>query len=343
MIDQTSNSPSDRSTSAEPSDEILKDANSKKLKKTWDDKVIMWWHENKHILLVFMFILAFLVIYLWNNIFITIMPGEAGVMWRRISFLGYQKGTVLEKTYGEGLHIIFPLNKIYIYETRVQQKETIFNVLSENGLSITVRASVRFRPRPDILPLLHREVGPEYVERIIIPEAQATIRRIIGEYEPEEIYRSQGGILRNVVLTAQAEIGERYVELDDLLIKEIILPPLVRTAIETKLQEEQKFLEYKYRLNREAQEAQRKEIEADGIARFQAKINEGITEDFLRYKGIEATLALAKSNNAKVVVIGSGKDGLPLILNTGDSSPVAESGNSVQDDPKLPLSNTPEE
>lgn len=294
-------------------------------KDRWDDKVVAFvkprWEKHKGKFFVALFVLCFLFALFFNNIFISIMSGQAGVKWYRWS------GTNTHKTYSEGLHIIFPWDKMYIYETRVQEVETRFYALSKNGLRIYMHASVRFRPKREILPLLHKEIGPDYVNRVIIPEVQSAIRRVIGAYNPEDIYGSQGGILNNVVLIAVSEIGERYIQVDDLLIREIRLPDQVAESIEMKLKEEQRFLEYEYRLQRERQEAERKAIEGEGIARFQAAVSAGINENYLRFKGIQATLELAQSHNAKVVLIG-GKDGLPMILNLPDAT---------QKGPKPPL------
>ncbi|MCH2155822.1 MAG: prohibitin family protein [Opitutales bacterium] len=284
-------------------------------KKRWDDRVIDIWNSQKSKLVIFWFLAVFFVAYFWNNIFISVRSGEAGVLWRRMtSPLGTVKGTDLKKIYTEGLNIIWPLDKMYVYETRVQERETKFFALSKNGLRIMIHASVRFRPKVDSLPLLHKEVGPEYVDRVVIPEVQSAIRRVIGAYNPDELYGSQGGIINNIVLIAVSEIGERYIQVDDLLIREIRLPAEVAASIESKLREEQRALEYEFRLRRETQEAERKRIEGEGIAKFQEAITAGITDEFLRFKGIEATLKLSESQNAKIVLIG-GEGGLPLILN----------------------------
>ncbi|MDG9667802.1 prohibitin family protein [Hahella sp. CR1] len=284
-----------------------------------------FWRRAKVPLIVLFFIFLFLVAYLFHRIFINIYPGEAGVLWKR-----FDDG-VEQRVYGGGLHIINPFNIMYKYEVRVQQRETIFTVLSKNGLLIRVRASVRFSPNRKTLYLLHEYVGPEYIDRVVIPETQAIIRRVLGEYEPDDIYATQGNIIQNIVLMALTELQQRHIVLDDLLIKEIHLPDTVASAIETKLEEEQKALAYTYILEREQLEIQRKQYESQGIQQFQKNVNEGLTPEYLRYQGIRATLELAKSNNAKLVVIGgSGTDGLPLILNTaGDTTTAAAPSSPV--------------
>lgn len=300
------------------SEDNIGESNEASNKQTWDDKVVArfspFWGRFKVIFITFLFLSAFLATYLFNHIFINIYPGEVGVLWQRF---GEHSGTQ-EKKYFGGLHVINPFNKMYKYEVRSQQRETTFTVLSNNGLPIKIRASIRFQPNIESLNLLHEAIGPDYVERVVIPEVQAAMRRVIGEYEPNDIYATQRNIVKNVVLTAASELQDRYITLDDLLIKEIHLPPAIEAAIENKLTEEQLLLAYQYINEREKEEAKRKKIEAGGIKDFQNTIEKGLTPAYLRFKGINATLELAKSPNAKLVVIGNNQDGLPLILNTPD-------------------------
>jgi regulator of protease activity HflC (stomatin/prohibitin superfamily) len=171
-----------------------------------------------------------------------------------------------------------------------------------------------------MLGKLHKDIGFDYVEKVVIPEIQAQFRFVLGQYKPEDIYTSQGFIVQTVVQGALAEIGERYILLDDLLLKSVMLPRPVAESIESKLRAQQLAQEFDYRLLTESKEAERKKIEAEGIRNFQDTITgAGISDQFLRFKGIEATLELAKSPNAKVVIIGGGDDRLPLILG-GDAS-----------------------
>jgi len=282
--------------------------------KTWNDKVLdifrPVWKKFKIIFWILLFVSLFLFAYLFNRIFINVHAGEAGVLWKR-----FDNG-IEPRVYGGGLWIINPFNIMYKYEIRTQQKETNFTVLSKNGLRINIKASVRFMPNRRTLYLLHDEVGPDYIERVVIPETQAAVRRVIGEYEPDDIYATQGNIVQNIVLMALNELQQRHVLLDDLLIMEIRLPEKIASAISDKLTEEQRLLAYEYINKRQRMEITRKRLEAEGIKVFQDTISKGLTPAYLRFKGINATLELAKSNNAKLVIIGNSKDGLPLILNT---------------------------
>ena len=287
------------------------------------------WRKLKLPILIATIITLLFIGLLFNRIFVNILPGQLGVMWYRFS-----GGTQMEQVYDEGLHIINPFNKIYIYEMRMQNRNTEFTVLSKNGLLISIKASVRFMPDPYQLPFLQKEVGPEYIERVVLPQVQSVIRRVLGSYLPAQIYGTQGSILRNITQDSLGELRERHIILDELMITELLLPPTVAAAIEQKLLQEQKFLEYEFRLKSEKEEIERKKLEADGIREFQLRILENMTPSYLKYKGIEATLELAKSPNSKIVVIGN-KDGLPLILNIEDSLKPKIAG---ANDAKQPLS-----
>ncbi len=306
-------------------------------KRSWTATVHRWWNSKWRDLRgpfwVVLLVGLFLVGWLFDSIFINVMPGHAGVLWRRFS-----GGTDMTHVYGGGLWIINPFNQFYIYETRLQQRDTEFTALSTNGLTLNIRASVRFRPIVKDLPLLQEEVGPDYIDRVVINQTQSVIRKVIGTYAPDQIYGSQGNILQNVVFTALAELRARHIELDDLLIREVRLPPKMANAIENKLEQEQISIQFDYILLRERKEAERKKIEAEGILQFQQTVAKDLTEKYLKLRGIEASLALAKSPNAKVVVFGTGPGGLPLILDMADppaASPVPAAASVAN--PAVPL------
>jgi regulator of protease activity HflC (stomatin/prohibitin superfamily) len=299
------------------------------------------WNEHKVLFVVLFFFFAFLVAFFWNRIFIKVDAGEAGVLYRL-----FGGGTVTNRPpYGEGLHVIFPWNKMFIYNARVQQVADEFTVLSQDGLAIHVEVSIRYRPQYDFLGKLHKDVGYDYVDKVVKPEIQAQFRFVLGQYKPEEIYTSQGFIVQTVVQGAMAEISERYILLDDLLLKSVTLPRPVAESIESKLRAQQLAQEFDYRLMTETKEAERKKIEAEGIRNFQDTITgSGISEQFLRFKGIEATLELAKSPNSKIVIIGGGDDKLPLILDGSTrSETLALPGSTVAPAPapRAPVSGPP--
>ena len=196
-----------------------------------DEKIVdvMQPYARKIKALFAFFLTLFLVVSLFNHTFMNVYPGEKGVLWKR-----FDNGTE-SRLYDEGLHVINPFNVMYRYDTRIQQRETNFSVLSSNGLPIQIKASVRFNPIRDQVHLLHRIIGPNYIDTVVIPETQAVIRRVIGEYEPQTIYSTQRDIAQNVFLSVSSELRQNYIRLDDLLITEIKLPKLVAEAIEAKL------------------------------------------------------------------------------------------------------------
>lgn len=224
-------------------------------------------------------------------------------------------GTDLEKRFGEGLQVHAPWVSLIRYDVRVQEQLEDITALSSNGLSIGMDASIRWRPEAASLPDLHVTYGEDYYRKLVQPELRSAVREIVGQYTPEELYSTRRTELQEAVFAKvrDAVAGEN-VTVDAVLIRDISLPDQIRTAIENKLKEEQEAERYQFTLEKERLEAERKEIEATGQAEYQRIITASLSAQFLRYKGIEATQALANSPNTKTVVIGSGSDGLPVIL-----------------------------
>ena len=246
---------------------------------------------------------------LWPRIFITVQSGEAGVLWLR--FFG---GTVTDKVYAEGTHMICPWDKMYIYDVRVQTRTETLNVLSKNGMRVGIKYAARYRPEYDLLGVLHAEVGSNYADKIVIPEVEASLRKTAGSCESEVLYSSQGSIVEKIVNEALDAVAHRYIRVDNVNIREVTLPDAIRIAIESKLEQSELAKSYEYRLLRENKEAERRLIEANGLRAANEALIPSLTPALLRFKGIDATALLAASTNAKVVVVGSGPDGLPLIL-----------------------------
>jgi len=189
------------------------------------------------------------------------------------------------------------------------------DVLDKSGLSINVDVTVRFNPMYDRIGYLHEVFGTNYVSRLVIPEVRSTVRQVTGRYTAEEIYSTKRNEVEQSIIQETAVILEKNnIEMRALLIRSIGLPEEIRKAIESKLTREQESLAMIYVNERERQEADRKTIEAEGIASYNRILSASLTGNILTQKGIDATIALANSANAKVVVIGSGKEGLPLIL-----------------------------
>ena len=240
---------------------------------------------------------------------VRIDSGHAGVLW---TMLG---GTQVDEIYGEGLQIVAPWNRMYVYSVRRQDVKERLHILASNGLSVDLETSVRFRPDPASLPKLHTEVGPRYYEVILGPILRSEAREVGGRYLPEEIYASKREEVAGAIFDAVKQaLDDKDIILEAVLIRDVGLPANIQKAIADKLEEEQKALKMQYVLAREEREAERKKIEARGIAEFQKVVSEGISPALLKWKGIEATHLLATSANTKIIVIGSGEKGLPVIL-----------------------------
>lgn len=273
-----------------------------------------WLWRKSPLVIIGVLIAAIVFVFFWHRIVITIEPGKAGILFRRFS------GTEIDNVYGEGLHIFSPLDKLYIYEVRKQVALHDFDVISNKGLTIHLSLAVRYRPEYDLLGVLHQKIGPDYLERVILPQIESVMRKELGKYTPEQIYTNEEGLLTKTILKALEEVGRNYVEVEDIIIRSIELPQEIVAAIEDKLTQEELMKSYEFRLQTAQKEADRVRIEAKGIHDHHKIISESLTEKTLQLKGIAATEKLAASYNAKVVVIGSGKNGLPIILNTDQTS-----------------------
>jgi len=200
------------------------------------------------------------------------------------------------------------------YEVRQQEGYEKMTVLSSNGLDIILEASIWFQPRFEQLGELHQKRGEQYVERVIKPAIRSATRSVVGRYTPEQIYSSKRDAIQEEIYSETKKIlDKQFVQLNEVLIRDVTLPPTIKGAIERKLKQEQEALEYEFRIEKAKQEAERQRIDAEGKARANRILSASLTDKILKEKGIEATKELAKSDNSKVVVVG-GKDGLPLIL-----------------------------
>jgi len=262
------------------------------------------------LLIVFILIILLLLVFFWNRIVITINSGEAGVLYQRLF-----GGTVTDFVYDEGIHLVLPWDTMYIYNVRIQTKLHDFEVLTNRGLPITLTLAIRYRPEYETVGLLHQQVGPDYVNTIIVPQIESELRKQIGHYNPEDIYVNKENILTEIFVSALDELAQKYVKVNDVVIRAVTLPPEIKQAIENKLIEEQLHQAYVFKLKREEQEAERKRIEARGIRDYQEIISKTLNDKLIKWQGIQATLQLSESENAKVVIIGGGKDGLPIIGN----------------------------
>ncbi len=257
-------------------------------------------------------LLAFVLIIFVSKSSINIGYGEAGVLFK--TFGG---GVVTDKApLSEGFHIIAPWNKVYIYNVKQQEFfEGNMQVLSSNGLEISLDVSVLYQPIYNELGLLHKTKGENYVNIVLIPQIRAVARSVVGRYTPEQLYSTKRDAIQNEIYEETQKVVEnQHIQLNAVLVRDVSLPLAIKEGIERKLIQEQEALEYEFRIEKAKQEAEKQRIDAEGKATANRILSASITNMILKEKGIEATKELSTSANAKVIVIGSGEDGMPIIL-----------------------------
>ncbi len=251
-----------------------------------------------------------LLIIFWSRITVTIPAGHGGVLFRL-----FGGGVDTSRTYEEGFHFKAPWNTMYIYETRQQEISEEMSALSSNGLEIKIEFSTWYQPQWEDLGVLHAKIGTDYLSRVVVPSMRSAARSVVGRYTPEQIYSTKrDAIQEEIFVETKKLLDEKYVQLNQVLIRSVTLPTTIKSAIESKLKQEQEALEYEFKLDKAAQEAERQRVEAEGKAAANNIVSASINDKILRDKGIEATLKLAESPNAKIVIIGNSNDGMPLIL-----------------------------
>lgn len=263
---------------------------------------------------VVLVLLLIIVSFFFHDIVHEILPGQRGVLWLR-----FGGGTQTEQSYEEGTLFTWPWDNVYIYNTREQESRQTTVVYAQDGLEITVLMSIRFRLLDTDLPGLHQEIGPEYIAKVVVPESTSTLRKVLGNYTPEMIYaKDEQGLLAELHTTLEKDLNPRFFKLEAVLVLDLRLPTALNSAIQLKLAEEQNMLSYRFRLAREEDEKVRRVTEAEGIREFEAISGLSI----LKWRGLEVTEKLATSQNAKVVLMGTGEDKLPLLLSAdGPATP----------------------
>jgi regulator of protease activity HflC (stomatin/prohibitin superfamily) len=239
----------------------------------------------------------------------TVVPaGTVGV----VDFLG----VVSDNTLRPGVNLVNPMANVVKYSFKTQELKEIMTIPSKEGLPIEIEISLLFRLDPSKANEIYKSVeGGDYLNVIIIPQFRSVTRGITAKFEAKALYTEAREALAEEIVTAlQERVGPRGIVIEGVPLRQIKLPSKLSLSIEEKLQAEQESQRMEFILKKEEKEAERKRIEAKGIRDFQAIVSEGINQNLLRWKGIEATEKLANSSNSKIVVIGSGKDGLPLIL-----------------------------
>ncbi len=230
-------------------------------------------------------------------------------------------GKVRPTSLPSGLHFINPLARVHRMSIQTREAKETMDTPSSEGLVVHLDVSVLFRLDPNKAPEVYRSIGLEYDRVLVEPNVRSAVREVTSSYEAKALYSAErekmSAEINRHILEA---VAPRGVAIERLLLRDVALPQRLQQSIQEKLSAEQEASRMQFVLQKERQEAERKKIEAEGIASFQRIVAEGINDNLLKWKGIEATKDLALSNNSKVVVIGSAKDGLPIILG-GDTSP----------------------
>jgi len=234
---------------------------------------------------------------------------------RGVKYLKFGDGTEMGKIYDEGFNWHLPWNRIYVYRIQLNERKEALQILSADGATIGLEMSIWFRPVVDKLDSLQKTIGPGYYNSVVASGLRGAARAVVGQYKPEEIYSTKRDVIASEIIQAMQDLlTDKYVSIENIIVRNVVLPPKITEAINAKLTADQQQQQMQYVLLKEKQEAERKRIEARGIADFQKIVSKGITETLLKWKGIEATQNLAESPNTKIIIIGSGKEGLPIIL-----------------------------
>lgn len=246
-----------------------------------------------------------------KNTFVILQPTEKAVVFKK-----YTSGLDTENVLGEGLNLVAPWNDVIKFEIAEQQIEETMDVLSQDGLAISIDVSLRFRPVPSNVGFLYQAFRQEYVTNLVRPELRSAVRRIVGQYTPEELYSTKRQEIETQIEDNTRKIlSDNHVELKALLFRSIKLPSAIQKSIEEKLSADQEAQKYSYLIEQEKKEAERRKIDAEGKATANRILSASLTDKILKEKGILATEKLATSPNSKIIVIGGGEDGLPIILN----------------------------
>lgn len=233
--------------------------------------------------------------------------GNVGVL----SLFGRVTGEVLP----EGIHLVSPFKANNEMSIRTQEIKESASVPSSEGLVMNLDTSLIYHLNPEKAAEVYQKIGPSYVTVLIEPNLRAAIREATASHSANALYTGEREMVAKQIYDQLASLlGQRGFMVESILLRDIQLPATLKTSIEAKQQAEQEALAMSFRLQKETQEAQRKRIEAQGVRDFQQIVAQGISPALLQWKGIEATELLSKSPNAKIVVIGNPKNGLPLIL-----------------------------
>ena len=255
-------------------------------------------------------IMAIAVILAIAQCFTEIPAGHVGV----VDFFG----TVSDRTLGAGINVVNPLAKVVKYSIQTKELKEQMSVLSREGLTIGLEISALYRLNPDSAASVYKKIsGGDYEMIILIPQLRSFSRAVTANFQASALYSTEREQLSERIQKELSDaVTPRGIIVETTPLRNVALPVQLTEAIEQKQKADQESQRMEFILTKEKQEADRKRIEAQGIADFQKIVATGVSDQLLRWKGIEATMKIAESANAKVVIIGSGKDGLPIILDT---------------------------
>src|SRR5262250_648441 len=249
---------------------------------------------------------VFLVLLLFASV-VSVPTGHVGVLTLF--------GKVTGETLGEGIHLINPLKSVQRLSIQTQSVKESASVPSNEGLILALDTSLLFHLDRTKAAEVYQKVGANYAEKIVEPTLRAAIRASTSAHSANALYTNARELVQTQIQEQlTSELGPRGVIVENILLRDVQLPAMLKSSIEAKQQAEQDALRMNFILQKEKQEAERKRIEAQGIADFQKIVAQGISAQLLEWKGIEATEKLATSSNAKVVIVGNSKNGLPLVL-----------------------------
>lgn len=299
-----------------------------------------WLHSILPYLVILGLLILFVFVFEWNRMVVVIHSGSVGVEYEM--FTG---GTITDYIYPEGIHFLWPWNTMYVYNTQVQEIQRQLNVLTKDGLDVRVDVSIRYHPEPTMVGLLQEQVGLNYAYKIAVPEVESAVRTSIGELNVEQLYEgvleasapatagtgnenpepmsvvpgltgipeTADSSLAAAFEVASNQAARRYIVIDKVLVTRITLPASVEAAIEQKVQAEEnaEAAVFNVRLSHEQIKIAKNRSKSNDL------IRKSLDANLLRLKQIQAIEDLAKSPNSKMVVIGSGRNSLPLILGPG--------------------------
>jgi regulator of protease activity HflC (stomatin/prohibitin superfamily) len=293
-----------------------------------------WLAQRQRDVLILVFVAMVALTMLYPMVVTFIPAGHGGVLWKR-----FDGGTQLIPAIPEGLFIHLPWDRVTIYDLRLQEHTKTYETIANDGLVINLELTFRYRLIPEYLGYFHKIVGPDYVQNLLMPDIAASLREIASRYKSDEIYAMRRHLIQAEIfdqledflmyfgvveanqphpINYKDEFINGFVFIQDVLLGRIDLPEPVMQAIERKAQQDQLAQQYQFRLERENMEAERKRIEGDALRRFQQKVNENMTENYLRWRGIEAALELSRSPATRLVAVGGGSSGIPIMLNWSD-------------------------